>query len=70
VAGDWALIGQFELLRGRQAEATVALEKSVAIDPMQVDVRRQLIANYWREGNTERAQWHEARLPAASRAGP
>jgi hypothetical protein len=48
----------------------VALEKSVAIDPMQVDVRRQLIANYWREGNTERAQWHEARLPAASRAGP
>ena len=68
VAGDWALIGQFELLRGRQAEAVAALEKSVEIDPMQIDVRRDLIAHYGREGNIERARWHEERLPAAAAA--
>ena len=70
VAGDWALVGQFERLRGRNAEAIKALEKSVEIDPMQVDVRRQLIADYQREKNFEQAQWHMQRLPAAARGGP
>lgn len=70
VAGDWSLIGTFELRRGRSVQAIEALEKSLAIDPMQADLRRQLAAQYRREGNLERARWHEARLPLGTAAGP
>ena len=62
-ASDWALVGEMEQKGGNQTAAVAAIEKAVEIDPLRVDLRRALADLYRREGNIEKARWHEERMP-------
>ena len=62
-ASDWALVGEMEQKIGHQEASVAAIEKAVEIDPLRADLRRALAEHYRRQGNFEKARWHEERMP-------
>jgi hypothetical protein len=60
-ADDWLLLGQYEQARNQPAQAVEALEKAVRINTWLPDVHRSLMQFYLRQGDRERAAWHQVR---------
>jgi tetratricopeptide (TPR) repeat protein len=60
-ADDWLLLGQYEQARNQPAQAIEALESAVRINTWLPDVHRSLMQFYQRQGNLDRASWHQAR---------
>lgn len=56
---DWLLLARCEQARGRSD--VEALQKAVRINPRLWEVHRHLAEHYRREGNEERAAWHQRR---------
>jgi hypothetical protein len=62
-ASDWELLAEMEQKNGRRTESMAAIEKTLEIDPLRTPLRRALADLYRRQGNLEKARWHEERMP-------
>jgi predicted CXXCH cytochrome family protein len=60
-AMDWLYLSRYAQAVGDQAAAREALLTAVRIDPRKWDVQRYLAEQYRREGDAERAAWHQRR---------
>ena len=58
---DWLLLADCEKRVGDQTAALQALETAVSIDPRLWRVHQDLADQYRRQGNAERAAWHQQR---------
>lgn len=62
VAGDWELLAEFQNQSGNESAGIESLEQSLAIHPMNQELRRWLVDYYARQGNHQRSNWHRDRL--------
>lgn len=60
-AFDWLYLANYKRNLGEEAAATKALLAAVRINPRQWDVHRYLAEQYRRQGDKERAAWHQQR---------
>jgi hypothetical protein len=58
---DWLLLADCERILGNEAAAYSALESAVRINPRLWKVHRDLADHYRKQGNEEKARWHERR---------
>ncbi|HTU89725.1 MAG TPA: cytochrome c3 family protein [Gemmataceae bacterium] len=58
---DWLYLANFRQVIGDEVASREALLTAIRIDPRQCDVHRYLAEQYRRQGDKERAAWHQQR---------